>query len=556
MAFAPQTLLTGDPSPSWQVSETVTVAGTWAPVTTLTATFGDGSPAVTQNATLDASGVATATFTHVFHGAELWRITVSAVDSLGVTGSNWINTDLMAPQVVFVAGFSLTTMVAAGTPFTVQANPAVGWPGSSTFTINFGDGTAPVAADASNQATHTYQKAGTYLITTTENGGGITYTSGPSMASVTNGPGRYTPIAPTRILDTRNAVGVSTRTPLAGGHTLSLAAAGVHGVPATAIAVALNLTATQGTSSGFLTAYADGGSRPNASDLNWSIGATVPNFVVVPVVDGKINLYNGGAGSVHLVADLAGYYSLAGDDYTATDPSRVIDTRNGTGTAHAVPVQPGQIVKLNLSTAFPGVTGIDAATFNVTVTQPSKSGYLTVYPDGASRPTASNLNWVAGQTTANSATVVNQNGTIDFYNNSSGTIQLIVDTFGYYRAGTSFAFGTQDPKRILDTRHGIGTPTMKALGPHQSITFNAGQHGIDLFNVTVTSGTSSGYLWLAQAGSSPTTSNLNWAPGQTVANTALVSVGDLGQVTVYNGGSGTVHVIVDELGAFTPDVPH
>ena len=109
MSYAPQTILTGDPSPSWQVTETVTVPGTWAPVTTMTATFGDGTPAQTVDATLDSSGVGSATFTHVYQGVGLWPITVTTVDSLGVTGSNWINTDLMGPQVVFTPSWSLTT---------------------------------------------------------------------------------------------------------------------------------------------------------------------------------------------------------------------------------------------------------------------------------------------------------------------------------------------------------------------------------------------------------------------------------------------------------------
>ena len=43
---------------------------------------------------------------------------------------------------------------------------------------------------------------------------------------------------------------------------------------------------------------------------------------------------------------------------------------------------------------------------NVTVTDPTWDGYVTVYPgDVADRPTASNLNFVAGQTVPNLVTV-------------------------------------------------------------------------------------------------------------------------------------------------------
>src|SRR5207245_2703186 len=46
-------------------------------------------------------------------------------------------------------------------------------------------------------------------------------------------------------------------------------------------------------------------------------------------------------------------------------------------------------------------TGVAAAILNVTVTQPTANGYLTVYPAGSGRPLASNLNFVAGQTVPN-----------------------------------------------------------------------------------------------------------------------------------------------------------
>jgi hypothetical protein len=49
--------------------------------------------------------------------------------------------------------------------------------------------------------------------------------------------------------------------------------------------------------------------RPTASNLNFSAGETIPNLVVVPVVNGKIDFYNGSAGNVQIVADVAGYFS-------------------------------------------------------------------------------------------------------------------------------------------------------------------------------------------------------------------------------------------------------
>ncbi|MBC9728021.1 N-acetylmuramoyl-L-alanine amidase [Streptomyces sp. TRM68367] len=68
------------------------------------------------------------------------------------------------------------------------------------------------------------------------------------------------------------------------------------------------MTATGGTSSSYVTVYPDGATRPTASNLNFSAGETIPNLVVVPVVNGKVDFYNN-AGSVNLIADITGYYT-------------------------------------------------------------------------------------------------------------------------------------------------------------------------------------------------------------------------------------------------------
>ena len=74
---------------------------------------------------------------------------------------------------------------------------------------------------------------------------------------------------------------------------------------------------------------------------------------------------------------------------------------------------------------------------NVTVTQPKAGGYLTVYPGGAARPGTSNLNFMAGQTVANLVvTGVGGNGSINIYNGSSGTVQIIVDVSAWNAPGT------------------------------------------------------------------------------------------------------------------------
>ncbi|MBS2962172.1 hypothetical protein KGA66_03890 [Actinocrinis puniceicyclus] len=74
-------------------------------------------------------------------------------------------------------------------------------------------------------------------------------------------------------------------------------------------AVVLNVTVTAPTASGYLTVYPDGAPRPTVSNLNFSAGEVIPNLVVVPVVNGKVDFYNGTGGNVHVIADVAGYFS-------------------------------------------------------------------------------------------------------------------------------------------------------------------------------------------------------------------------------------------------------
>ena len=100
---------------------------------------------------------------------------------------------------------------------------------------------------------------------------------------------KFTPVTPTRLMDTRSGLGVR-KGPVGAGGVVSLPVTGVSGVPATGVtAVVLNVTATGPTAGSFVTVYPDGKARPAVSNLNFTAGETIPNLVVVPVVDGKVD---------------------------------------------------------------------------------------------------------------------------------------------------------------------------------------------------------------------------------------------------------------------------
>ena len=70
---------------------------------------------------------------------------------------------------------------------------------------------------------------------------------------------------------------------------------------------------------------------------------------------------------------------------------------------------------------------------NVTVTNPTASSYLTVWPSGQPLPLASNLNFAAGATVPNLAFVpLGSDGRIAIFN-LLGTVDVIVDIVGYTR---------------------------------------------------------------------------------------------------------------------------
>ena len=125
---------------------------------------------------------------------------------------------------------------------------------------------------------------------------------------------------------------------------------------------------------------------------------------------------------------------LPAGSFGVLGPVRLLDTRTALGAAG--PVAAGGSVALPV-TGHGGVpaSGVSAVVLTVTVTQPGRAGYLTAYPDGGARPTVSNLNFTAGQTVPNLVIVpVGADGKIRLYNGSPGTVQLIADIAGYYRA--------------------------------------------------------------------------------------------------------------------------
>jgi hypothetical protein len=320
-------------------------------------------------------------------------------------------------------------------------------------------------------------------------------------------------VLPARVLDTRENLGYVGAKPQS-GQVLEVEIAGHDGVPTSgATAVALNITVTAATGAGFVTVWGSG-DRPNTSNLNIErTDQTIANLVLAPIgSDGKIRIYTSGGG--HIIADVAAWFGPT-SIYRPTGPTRLADTRNkGTkpvsGSTTEIPItSPGKL-----------------AIVNVTATDTTKPGFLTVWGSG-NRPTTSNVNFTrAGMTIPNLVIVpIGDDGKIRVYND--GGSHIIVDLFGTI-AGDNV--NPHPPERILDTRN-TATPT---AGATIEVAVKGTPGDAVIANVTATNVTAPGYVTVWPSGPPPNASNLNPEyAGQSIANLVLTRIGPDNKIRLY-----------------------
>jgi hypothetical protein len=238
-------------------------------------------------------------------------------------------------------------------------------------------------------------------------------------------------------------------------------------------------------------------------------------------------------------------------EFVGTAPTRVVDTRSGLGGRRSI--GPGETATFNLAGqgGLPP-SGVGAVVANVTATRPTATSYLTIFPTGQSRPTASNLNFVVGDDVPNLAVAaLGEGGSVSVYN-AAGRVDLLIDVVGYFASTEHHtpagAFFSIVPTRALDTRSDFDTP----LGSREYARLRVAKPGSPArsvaLNVTVAAPTAASFLAVANV---PTlaTSNLNFKAGQTIANMVVAPIDSQGYVYLTNA-VGNVHVIVDVLGYF------
>ena len=332
----------------------------------------------------------------------------------------------------------------------------------------------------------------------------------------TPGPGAgFLAVDPLRLVDTREPGQPLTTLAPGARAELDLRAVVPGGVPPGATSVALNLTSDRSAGPGFVRAWPCTGTEPTTSNLNPVPGIVVTNAAIVPIGDGRICMSS--LAATELVVDLNGWLTSGSAAGLVPAAERLADTRLGLGGSTRLSVHGEMSITVVAPAAAASVT---AVALTVTAVDPSASGYVTLWPCGAARPTVSNLNPVTGMTRPNLVNVrVGAGGKVCVF--SSGETDLVVDKLAEYRLGTGARYTSLAPQRLLDTRvdghryHASNVAEVVALG-----SVVAAQ-----VNLTATETSAAGFLTAYPCLSSPWpgTSNANFVVADTSASAALLS---------------------------------
>ncbi|HEY0520006.1 MAG TPA: hypothetical protein VGC84_10985 [Ilumatobacteraceae bacterium] len=417
------------------------------------------------------------------------------------------------------------------------------------------------------------------------------------------GGGEFHPLTPARIFDSRPASQVNDVAPAGAKplgapepQTFNINMLGFGGIPADAaqvLSVVVNITVTEPGANGYLEAYG-AGAQPagHTSIINFAPNQTVPNVAIVrPGAGGAltIGLY-GLTGSANVIVDVFGWFSTSsyttpdGARLIPTSPSRILDTRDGTGRPSVTPLGPKETMELQIRGAdgvnpavtdvvpdSPQVTGVLLNMVGITTDPGGRATYLSLLPDAPTPgvdPTTSNVNLAAGVIKANLVFVpVGADGKVRIFN-YQGQTQVVADVVGYMRTGfdeptrAGRVVPLSSPYRTFDTRapQWGGAP----LGPGQAEDWSFADFSSSVFIGSASVGPQLGVIGnltsasvarqypsqLAQSyltayptdAPRPTSSNLNTIEGPPIPNMAVLKYGANATVRVYNNAGYTQYL--------------
>jgi IPT/TIG domain len=274
--------------------------------------------------------------------------------------------------------------------------------------------------------------------------------------------GEFHPIAPERVCDTRSSCWGHAA--VKGGTSVVVNVTGDGGIPSdgTAEAAVLNLTAVAGSAATYLSVFPTNssggceygaGAPPGFSTINVTAGKVEANRAFVTLgpaspegPDTSVCVYNA-VGAINVVLDANGWFgdsgSPAGSQYQAIGPSRICDTRAGSGlpcASHTLGAREFGVVKVAGVAGVPtGSPMVQAVMANVTAIAPSQATFLVLYPSNlTSPPLASDINLVADAVVPNLTVVqLDTSGDLDVGDmdvfNGAGDANLVIDVEGWFQ---------------------------------------------------------------------------------------------------------------------------
>lgn len=253
------------------------------------------------------------------------------------------------------------------------------------------------------------------------------------------------------------------------------------------------------------------------------------------------------------VPDRCGAYG----EFVPLDPTRVVDSRDGTGLGgNDSPLRAGEVrrIKIHGRAGIPE-SGLESVVLNVTAINQrnaERPNYVTVWPAGFEQPPVSSLNISNGQTVGNMVTVSTAaDGFVDVYSDA-GDVDLTIDVMGYFRSSLSepgARFEKIPTQRVLDTRE-----EDRRLGPASSLSLDVSNLAPDavaiVANVTAVRPTEGGHMRIHPTGSDlPLASSMNFPAAANTNRLVTVKVNQNGSFDVWNR-HGTTDVTVDIVGMY------
>jgi hypothetical protein len=388
-------------------------------------------------------------------------------------------------------------------------------------------------------------------------------TWGTRVSELQTAGSTFVELPPVRLLDSRFNIG--TTGPFTSSVPKSVDIAGRLGIPNNAVAITGNLTIVGQQQAGYASLTPLPNAFPATSTINFPLGDNRANNITSPLSNaGGVSLtYKAGAGKqTHFILDVTGYFlnNNNGATYNVLTPVRVLDSRFGIGLSNKFAANTPRTFQVT-GGSIPA--GAIAVTGNLTVTNQTRAGFVSLTPAPTANPTTSTINFPTGDTRANGLTVpLSTAGKLSaVYKASGGTTDLILDVTGYYLDDLSGArFVALTPGRRMDTRFqappegltgafSANVARTLIVEPYQGVPANA---TAITGNLTVVGQTRAGYVSMTQtATNNPATSTLNFPLGDTRANGVTGPLSGPGSVgLVYKTSGGLTHLILDVTGYF------